>query len=73
MKNTLMRITIEIDDKVMKEAMLVTGEKKKGPAISKAASEYVRRQMIRRFANKVMEGGFEDYPMTNDELEAVDR
>ena len=65
-----MRITIEIDEQVLNDAMLVTGERKKGPAISKAASEYVRRQMIRRFANKVMEGGFEDYPMTNDELDA---
>lgn len=68
-----MRITIEIDDKVLENAMKLTGETKKGPAITKAATEYVRRQMVRKFASMVMEGEFADYPMTNDELEAVDR
>jgi hypothetical protein len=29
--------------------------------------------MVRKFASMVMEGEFADYPMTNDELEAVDR
>lgn len=68
-----MRITIEIDDEVLENAMKLTGETKKGPAITKAATEYVRRQMVRKFASMVMEGEFADYPMTNDELEAVDR
>jgi Arc/MetJ family transcription regulator len=69
----LMRITIDIDDETLENAMMLTGETKKGPAITKAASEYVRRQMVRKFANLVMEGKFSDYPLTNDELEAVDR
>jgi len=68
-----MRITIDIDDKTLAQAMKLTGETKKGPAVTKAATEYVRRQMVRKFATMVMEGQFEDYPMTNDELEAVDR
>jgi len=68
-----MRITIDIDDETLEQAMKLTGETKKGPAITKAATEYVRRQMVRKFASMVMEGEFEDYPMTNDELEAVDR
>jgi len=68
-----MRITIEIDDETLAHAMKLTGENKKGPAINKAVSAYVRRQMARNFASMVMEGQFEDYPMTNDELEAVDR
>ena len=68
-----MRITIEMDDDVLKNAMMLTGETKKGPAITKAASEFVRREMVRKFANMVMEGEFADYPMTNDELEAVYR
>ncbi len=62
-----------MDDDVLKNAMMLTGETKKGPAITKAASEFVRREMVRKFANMVMEGEFADYPMTNDELEAVDR
>ncbi len=68
-----MRITIDIDDEVLENAMELTGESKKGPAITKAATEFVKREMVRKFANKVMEGGFADYPLTNDELEASDR
>lgn len=68
-----MRITIEVDEEVLEQAMALTGETKKGPAITKAASEYVRREMVRKFANMVMEGQFADYPLTNDELEAADR
>ena len=68
-----MRITIEIDDEVMANAMELTGETKKGPAITKATTEFVKREMVRKFSNLVMEGGFADYPMTNDELEATDR
>jgi hypothetical protein len=41
--------------------------------LAKAATEYVKREMVKKFAAMVMEGQFEDYPMTNDELEAVDR
>jgi len=68
-----MRITIEVDDEILENAMQLTGETKKGPAITKAATEFVKREMVRKFANIVMEGGFADYPMTNDELEATDR
>lgn len=68
-----MRLTIEIDEEILENAMKLTGEAKKGPAITKAATEYIRREMVKKFANMVMEGQFEDYPMTNDELEASDR
>jgi Arc/MetJ family transcription regulator len=68
-----MRITIDIDDKMLDEVMKLTGESKKGPAVVKAASEFVRRQLNREFARKVMEGEFADYPMTNDEIEDFDR
>lgn len=39
----------------------------------KAAQEFIRREMAREFGRKLMEGEFGDYPMTNDELEALDR
>jgi len=55
-----MRITIEMDDEVLENAMKLTGETKKGPAITKAATEYVKREMVRKFANMVMEGDFAD-------------
>ena len=68
-----MRITVDIDEDLLSDAMRLTGETKKGPAVVKAASEFVRRQMAREFGRKLMEGEFGDYPMTNDELEDFDR
>lgn len=68
-----MRITVDIDEQVLAEAMRLTGEAKKGPAIVKAAKEYIRRQMAREFGRKLMDGEFGDYPMTNAEIEAIDR
>ena len=65
-----MRMTIEIDEDTLKQAMRLTGETKKGPAITKAAKEFIRREMAKEFAGMVMEGKFDDYPMTNDEIEA---
>jgi len=65
------RITIDIDEEVLKNAMRLTGERKKGPAIAKATREFVRRQMAREFGRMAMEGAF-DYPLTNDELEALE-
>ena len=67
------RITIDIDEDVLEDAMKVTGETKKGPAVVKAAREFIRRQMAREFGRKLMEGDFGDYPLTNDEIEGVDR
>lgn len=64
-----MRMTIEIDENTLKQAMRLTGETKKGPAITKAAKEFIRREMVKEFAGMVMEGKFDDYPMTNDEIE----
>jgi Arc/MetJ family transcription regulator len=68
-----MRITIDIDETTLEQVIKYTGETKKGPALVKAASEFVRRQLNREFASKVMEGEFADYPMTNDEIEDFDR
>jgi Arc/MetJ family transcription regulator len=67
------RITIDIDETVLKDAMRLTGERKKGPAIAKATREFVRRQMAREFGRRLMDGDFGDYPMTNDEIEDYDR
>ena len=68
-----MKITIDIEDEVLQDAMRITGERKKGPAVVKAAKEYIRRQMAREFGRKLMEGDFGDYPLTNDEIEDFDR
>jgi Arc/MetJ family transcription regulator len=68
-----MRITVDIDEDTLKQAMRLTGEKKKGPAVTKAVTEFINRQMAREFGRMVMEGEFEDYPMTNEQIEANDR
>ncbi len=68
-----MRITIDIEEETLEDAMKITGIKKKGPAIAKAAEEYIRRTKVREFGRMMMEGEFEDYPMTNEEIESSDR
>jgi hypothetical protein len=66
-----MRLTIDVGEEDLKELMDLTGEKKKGPAVLKAALEFVRREKVREFTRRVMAGEF-DYPVTNDELEAAE-
>lgn len=68
-----MRITVDIESEVLADAMRLTGETKKGPAIVKAAQEFIRREMAKEFGRKLMEGEFGDYPMTNEEIEDFDR
>ena len=68
-----MRITIDIDEEVLSDAMRLTGESKKGPAVVKATREYIRRQMAREFGRKLMEGEFEDYPLASENLEGPER
>lgn len=66
-----MKFTVDIDDATVESLMRVTGVQKKGPAVAKAAVEYLKREMAREFATRVMEGEFEDYPLTNDEIEGL--
>ena len=68
-----MRITVDLDEETLKQAMRLTGEKKKGPAVTKAVTEFINRQRAREFGRMVMEGEFADYPMSNEEIEANDR
>ena len=68
-----MKFTVEIEEATLNQVMELTGVQKKGPALVKAATEYMKREMSRKFAQKVMEGDFEDYPLTNDEIEGIER
>jgi Arc/MetJ family transcription regulator len=68
-----MKFSVEMDESTLEKVMLATGISKKGPAVAKAATEYLRRAMAKEFATMVMEGEFEDYPLTNDEIERSDR
>jgi hypothetical protein len=68
-----MKFSVEMDETTLEKVMTATGITKKGPAVAKAATEYLRREMAKEFATMVMEGEFEDYPLTNDEIEQSDR
>lgn len=56
-----MRITVDIDEDVLAEAMTLTGEKNKSPAVAKAVTEFVRRTRAREFGRLIRESAF-DYP-----------
>lgn len=56
-----MRISIEIDEATLHDAMELTGEKHRSPALAKAVTEFVRRRKAREFGRLMREGAF-DYP-----------
>jgi hypothetical protein len=56
-----MRISVDIDDALLRDVMAMTGEKNKSPALAKAVSEYARRERARDFGRLLREGAF-DYP-----------
>ena len=41
-----MRTTLELDEKLIREVVRLSGEKNKGKAVNKAMAEYVRRRKI---------------------------
>jgi Arc/MetJ family transcription regulator len=67
-----MRITVDIDESMIDDLVKITGERKKSPAVAKAVEEFVKRRKAREFGRMLREGIL-DYPMTNDEIEALDR
>ncbi len=64
-----MRITIDIDEKLLREVQNLTGSTKKSPAVNRALEIYLRAERRRRLIEKVMSGRT-DYLHTNEELEA---
>ena len=65
-----MRITVDINKEVLDDLAKITGEDKMSPAVSKAVTEFVKRQKAKEFAMALREGEF-DYPMTNEEMEKL--
>jgi Arc/MetJ family transcription regulator len=61
-----MRISVDIDEDILKEVMSLTGEKSKSPALAKAVTEYVRLQKAKVFGRLIREGKF-DYPDPQEE------
>lgn len=64
-----MRITIDIPDETLRDVIRLTGERKKSPAVAKAAAEFVRRCKAQELGRLLRESAF-DYPLTNDAIEA---
>ena len=67
-----MRITIDIDEAVLADVEKITGEKKRSPAVARIVEEFVKRAKAREFGRRLREGAF-DYPVTNEEVEGLDR
>jgi len=55
-----MRITVDIEDSVLKDLVAITGETKKSPAINLAVEEFVKRKKAREFGRLIREGAFAD-------------
>ena len=66
-----MRITIEVDDRDLRQIQKFTGQKKKSPAVTQALSEYLRQRERAAFVERALSGQT-DFTLTNDELEARD-
>jgi hypothetical protein len=56
-----MRITVDIEDSILKDLLEITGDKNKSPAVARAVTEFVRRKKAREFGRLIREGAF-DYP-----------
>jgi len=56
-----MRITVDIEEKILSDLLEITGDKNKSPAVAKAVTEFVRRKKAREFGRMIRENVF-DYP-----------
>jgi Arc/MetJ family transcription regulator len=65
------RITVDIDDVVMRELMRITGSRTKSAAVARAAEEYVRRIKAKELGRLIREGAF-DYPAISLNEEGAD-
>jgi len=67
-----MRITVDIDEGILSDLVVMMGETKKSPAVAKAVTEFYKRAKAREFGKKLREGYF-DYPTVNEEIEKYDK
>jgi Arc/MetJ family transcription regulator len=66
----IMRLTIDIDEKVLRGIQKATGNRKRSPAVREALVRYLREREKREFLRKVLRGET-DFGMTNEELEKL--
>jgi metal-responsive CopG/Arc/MetJ family transcriptional regulator len=55
-----MRITVDIDENMLKDLVSISGEKKKSPAVKLAVEEYVNRAKCKELGRLIREGAFAD-------------
>jgi len=65
-----MRLTIEIDENDLHEVQRATGDPEKSTAVKTALAAYLHEKRKQVFLASVRSGAL-DYPLTNDELEAM--
>jgi Arc/MetJ family transcription regulator len=63
-----MRITVEIDEDILRSVQSVTGLHKKSPAVNRALTDYLQEAKKKALIQRVLEGRT-DYGTTNEELE----
>jgi hypothetical protein len=66
-----MRITVDIEDSVLRDLLEITGDKNKSPAVARAVTEFVRRKKAREFGRLIREGAF-DYPAPSADGAGID-
>ncbi len=63
-----MRITVDLDESILKELAILTGESKKSPAIARAVKDFVYRSKAKDFGYLLRTGAFH-YDVLNDAME----
>ncbi len=64
----VMRISVEIDDRLVREVMRLTGETKMSAAVAKAAELFTNRKKAVEIVRSLREDPL-DYSLTNDQIE----
>lgn len=66
-----MRVTVDISEEDLQRLVDLTGETKKGPAISRAVEGFIQSRELQEFATMIREGKIR-YDVTNEDVEAGD-
>jgi Arc/MetJ family transcription regulator len=67
-----MRITVDIEEEVLDRLLQITGKPKKSPAVAEAVRQFVKHAQARELGRLLREGAV-DYPVTNEEIEDLDK
>jgi metal-responsive CopG/Arc/MetJ family transcriptional regulator len=67
-----MRITVDIEEEVLDRLLQITGKPKKSPAVAEAVRQFVKHAQARELGRLLREGAI-DYPVTNEEIEELDK